>query len=184
MVNTSKPQLLEHFTTADFDQVVDLVLSRMSPSFLDRALAQRLETIDARSLVNALARAERLGYDVQDIIEEKTSDKPEHVIPSLTSMPPLPTPFEPLATPSRGQWTQPPQYGQSILVPPGSQAPTQPTWYNPSPPPLPSQHFAQPPTKGPAGIHYCQDCHRPCSGAFALQYVSCWSPASFGCLYC
>ena len=178
-----------HFTAADFDQTADLILSKVSPSFLDRALAQRLETIDARNLVNALARAERLGYDVQDIVQEKTGDGAEHVIPSLPSFPSLPSPHQAPQSPAQPQWAQGPQAGQGF-PPPGSHAPPSP-WYNttpgprhapppghaPAPPPPPVQ-LEKPPPRGPAGIHFCEDCYRPCSGKLALQYVS--PPPYFG----
>ncbi|KAK8925017.1 hypothetical protein VCV18_005443 [Metarhizium anisopliae] len=80
LVQTSKSQLISHFTAEDLDEVADDILSKASTNFLDQALARRLETIRARSLVNALAKAERLGYDVKDAVEER-KDGTEHVIP-------------------------------------------------------------------------------------------------------
>ena len=166
MVQYSGAQLLEHFTAADIDKVADVILSRAGPHFLDRAVAHRLETIDARGLVNALARAERLGYDVQDIVEEKGSNGAEHVFPSQPRPPPpttarqgytFQTQQHPLPNNAQGQPERAP--GSAHFV--SQQSP----------------HAQQPgqmatPTKGPAGIHYCQNCARPCSGKFALGYVS------------
>ncbi|EFY90981.1 hypothetical protein MAC_03097 [Metarhizium acridum CQMa 102] len=85
LVQASKRQLLSHFTADDLDELADEIMSKASPNFLDRALARRLETIRARSLVNALAKAERLGYDVKDVVEER-KDGTEHVIPYLKTM--------------------------------------------------------------------------------------------------
>ncbi|KAH0595876.1 hypothetical protein MHUMG1_06425 [Metarhizium humberi] len=82
LVQTSKRQLISHFTAEDLDEVADEILSKASTNFLDQALARRLETIRARSLVNALAKAERLGYDVKDAVEER-KDGTEHVIPYM-----------------------------------------------------------------------------------------------------
>lgn len=91
LVSTSKAQILEHFQPSDFDDLADVILTRVSPRFLDRALAQRVETIDAKSLINTLARAERLGFSVEDILEEHPASngvgKKEQVIPSLKGLP-------------------------------------------------------------------------------------------------
>jgi len=78
MVRESKGELIGHFTTADFDEVADLIISKASDSFLDKCLAKRLRTIEAKPLINALAKAERLGYDATDIVE---ADQHERVIP-------------------------------------------------------------------------------------------------------
>ncbi|KIL95162.1 hypothetical protein FAVG1_02094 [Fusarium avenaceum] len=91
LVQKSKRELISHLGMSDLDELVDLILPRASPEFLDRALARRLETIPARQLVNALARAERLGYDVHDIVHEHN----ERVIPTLQSMPTQSTPMPP-----------------------------------------------------------------------------------------
>ncbi|KAJ0329599.1 hypothetical protein COL5a_004163 [Colletotrichum fioriniae] len=76
-LEAGKHELVNAMTTADIDEVADKILAKASDTFLDRALVARLPTIQARRLVNALARAERLGYDAADIVEN------EHVIPSL-----------------------------------------------------------------------------------------------------
>ncbi|KAK1691061.1 hypothetical protein BDP55DRAFT_690789 [Colletotrichum godetiae] len=76
-LEAGKHELVNAMTPADIDEVADKILAKASDTFLDRALVARLRTIQARRLVNALARAERLGYDAADIVEN------EHVIPSL-----------------------------------------------------------------------------------------------------
>ncbi|KAJ4312230.1 hypothetical protein N0V84_010038 [Fusarium piperis] len=155
LVQTSKRELMEHFSHNDFDELVDMILPRVSNQFLDKAFARRLETIPARDLVNALARAERLGYDVRDIIEEKNG---EHVIPSLHSIS-LP----------RGTQQVP-----TLVV----------RQYQPTPP-LPHQapqamHPAQPVASitpqaipqaipGPPGLVYCQ-CGWPCTSEESLDH--------------
>lgn len=151
LVESSSSQLLEHFQPSDIDQSADLILSRASPQFLDRALAHRLETIDARSLVNALSRAERLGYDVQDIVEERAGNGPEHVIPSQHGLPPLnhQTPQVSMQKQSTYQYT-----------PQGSHPPRQ----------APAQHHGLP--QPPDAIEHCVHCQRPVSGASAMACVS------------
>ncbi|KAM7200080.1 hypothetical protein V8F20_005501 [Naviculisporaceae sp. PSN 640] len=78
MVHESKNELVAHFRTEDFDEVADLIINKLSDSFLDKCLAKRLRTIEAKPLINALAKAERLGYEPGDIVE---GDQHEHVIP-------------------------------------------------------------------------------------------------------
>lgn len=78
MVAESKQELIGHFTTADLDEVADLIISKASDAFLDKCLEKRLLTIEAKPLVNALAKAERLGYDSNDMVQE---DQHERVIP-------------------------------------------------------------------------------------------------------
>lgn len=162
-MGTALPQIVNHCSAADFDQVSDLVLPKLGPQFLDRALARRLETIDARSLVNALARAERLGYDVSDIVVERSPDKPEQVVPSLKGI------ISPDFAPSSQYSTFPAQQQpmqekkKTPTVTPSRPRPNQPNWIAGLPPV---------PLQGPGGLWYCTDCRRPCSGQQALEYVS------------
>lgn len=81
MVANAKDELVRHFSTADIDEVSELLLSKASNDFLDKALAMRLRTIEAMPLINALAKAERLGYDPGDIVEQDQRHGQEHVIP-------------------------------------------------------------------------------------------------------
>ncbi|KAK8049499.1 hypothetical protein PG994_011229 [Apiospora phragmitis] len=67
MVSESQDAIMAHFEPADLDAVADAILDKASDSFLDKALERRLATIDARSLIDALARAERLGYESNDV---------------------------------------------------------------------------------------------------------------------
>ncbi|KAI1844367.1 hypothetical protein JX266_009461 [Neoarthrinium moseri] len=69
MVSESKQELIGHFMAEDLDDVADRILDKASDHFLDKALDRRLATIDARSLINALARAERLGYENDDVVD-------------------------------------------------------------------------------------------------------------------
>ncbi|KAF5967456.1 hypothetical protein FBULB1_11205 [Fusarium bulbicola] len=156
LVQKSKRELLGHLNASDFDELADLILPRVSTQFLDRALARRLETIPARQLVNALARAERLGYDVKDIVQEHN----EHVIPSLHSLPvqPQPQPMGPLTntTLSAAQYSTPPVASQT---PPSSMQ------YGNKP-------AAQTPSKSSrelAPIAWCK-CGWPCASQAALDY--------------
>ncbi|RYP76119.1 hypothetical protein DL771_001943 [Monosporascus sp. 5C6A] len=82
MVSESKNEIIEQFKSNDLDEVSDLILSRCSNYFLDKAMEKRLKTIDARSLINALARAERLGYENSDVLD----DQRERVMPTVAPM--------------------------------------------------------------------------------------------------
>ncbi|KAK0641650.1 hypothetical protein B0T16DRAFT_393901 [Cercophora newfieldiana] len=78
MVTESREDLMDHFTVADIDAVADRIIAKASDSFLDKCLEKRLLTIEAKPLINALAKAERLGYDPADVVQE---DHHERVIP-------------------------------------------------------------------------------------------------------
>ncbi|ORY62339.1 uncharacterized protein BCR38DRAFT_486602 [Pseudomassariella vexata] len=90
MVLESKVELISHFRPQDLDAVADKILEKASDEFLDKAMDKRLSTIDARSLINALARAERLGYEDND-----TLDNPNHHPQPQVATPtqPVPSPF-------------------------------------------------------------------------------------------
>ena len=176
MVQTSKGRIIQHLTTEDLDEVADLMLSKCSSKFLDQALARRLETVPARQLVNALARAERLGYDVEDIVEDKSELGPEHVYPSG----PRPVPHLP-ARSSAAQVPKPP--GNPLAHAPGARpvvhypAPQGSAMANNQPPPVPSQPLPvgtpeQPRPGVSSGVQFCARCGRPCSGPDALHHVS------------
>ncbi|KAF5616697.1 hypothetical protein F52700_12992 [Fusarium sp. NRRL 52700] len=158
LVQKSKRELLGHLNASDFDELADLILPRVSTQFLDRALARRLETIPARQLVNALARAERLGYDVKDIVQEHN----EHVIPSLHSLPvqpqpqPQPQPMGPLTNTTLSATHAPPV---------ASQTRTPPMQYGSNP-------ATQTPAKSSpelAEMAWCK-CGWPCASQAALNY--------------
>lgn len=145
LVNTSKHQIAPHFNTDDIDEVTDIILSKASNDFLDRALAKRLETIRARSLVNALAKAERLGYDVKDVVEEKR-DGSEYVVPhSQEDLAQHPSQHHP-------SLQQPVRAGPAVSVSEKMQS------------------VAKPSSKS-HNFMCCSTCARPCSGVHALRYV-------------
>ncbi|KAI9171522.1 hypothetical protein HJFPF1_01008 [Paramyrothecium foliicola] len=179
MVKSSKQQLLQHFTAGDLDETADLILSKCGSKFLDQALAQRFETISARDLVNALARAERLGYDVEDIVEEKHDSKPEHVYP--LGHPPFqphvggPSPFRGTASPV------PVPVPASLSAPASTPAAAPASVMRVPPPQAPPQTTAQPHEAAWSarnipldasihGIEFCDQCGRPCSGKSALHH--------------
>ncbi|KAK6193425.1 bifunctional uridylate/adenylate kinase [Pestalotiopsis sp. IQ-011] len=87
MVGATKVELLQHFTAKDLDEVADLILDKASEAFFDKALERRLSTIDARSLINALARAERLGYEDNDTLDEKPGPPPSTGAPAGLDLP-------------------------------------------------------------------------------------------------
>ncbi|KAK3306855.1 uncharacterized protein B0T15DRAFT_155596 [Chaetomium strumarium] len=78
MVVDAKHELVAHFTTEALDEVADVVIGKASDSFLDKCLEKRLLTIEAKPLIKALAKAERLGYEPGDVIQD---EERERVIP-------------------------------------------------------------------------------------------------------
>ncbi|ROT41312.1 hypothetical protein SODALDRAFT_331035 [Sodiomyces alkalinus F11] len=79
LIQDTKGAFAQHLTTEILDDIAPVVIQKASDRFLDRALQARLPTIPARSLLNALARSERLGYDADDIV----ADANENVFPPL-----------------------------------------------------------------------------------------------------
>ncbi|KAH8742877.1 hypothetical protein F5883DRAFT_667023, partial [Diaporthe sp. PMI_573] len=71
MVSSARAEIVDVMTPADIDAVASRLLSKASDSFLDAALELRLKSIDAKRLINALARAERLGYEPSDVVGEE-----------------------------------------------------------------------------------------------------------------
>lgn len=91
MVLESKHELISHFSRADLDDVADTIISKASDAFLDKCLNARLLTIEAKPLLTALAKAERLGYNPADIVEEQH----ERVMPTAQPARPAPLPSQP-----------------------------------------------------------------------------------------
>ena len=87
MVSVGRDEIIRHFSPADLDAVADLILAKATNSFLDKAMDARLRTIEAKPLINALARAERLGYERGDIVEEDHQHGQERVIPQPEAFP-------------------------------------------------------------------------------------------------
>lgn len=62
-------EISSHWGPTELDQLAPTLLARCGSSFLDKAIEMRLETIPAQNLVNALAKANRLGYNAGDIVQ-------------------------------------------------------------------------------------------------------------------
>lgn len=98
MIIAAKHDIVEQMTPADLDQLADRILAKASNSFLDKALQLRIKTIEAVPLINALARAERLGYESSDVVEDPAAyggasvvqPFPNHVVsgPASSTAPP------------------------------------------------------------------------------------------------
>ena len=166
MVSHAKRELIHHFEPGDLDAVADAILAKASDEFLDKALEIRLATIDARSLINALARNERLGYESTDA-ERNTAPAPA---PAQPAPHPLPTSPPQQAHCPHAAYPPPPAYsmqGQPNTMP------------NPSQPPAPSQrpHHPQHNQQVPAGSGgrrslQCQLCWRKFQAESAYEFVS------------
>lgn len=90
MITEAKNEVVGHLSAKDLDDVADLILEKASDNFLDKALERRLGTIDARSLINALARAERLGYENNDAMDQNPDSTPmPEPFPSSTPQAPV-----------------------------------------------------------------------------------------------
>ncbi|RGP66519.1 hypothetical protein FLONG3_8829 [Fusarium longipes] len=162
LVQTAKNDIVGHLSPADVDELADSILARASPQFLDKALARRLETIPARQLVNALARAERLGYDVQDIVR----DHDEQVIPSMHSMP-TPSAMPPTNQTVRVRYYQPPAIpSQQLQEPQEPLQPISPSAELPIPEKVKNPHDVP---FGPPDLVWC-NCSWPCASRTALEY--------------
>lgn len=171
IVKTSGREIAKHFSSEDLDHVADLFGPKFSAQLQDRVVAARLETIGAQDLINALARAERLGYHVNDIIQKKPGPGGETVIPSMSAVPPVPPPNgrvgapPPAMTPYQAQRPpqQPQPYGSQILK---SNRMSHQAAQDPSQTPKRSTLDL------PSWAVQCQMCNRPCSSEDALIYVS------------
>ncbi|ETS04465.1 hypothetical protein M419DRAFT_51946, partial [Trichoderma reesei RUT C-30] len=189
VIRSSKREIAKHFSGQDLDEIADLIGPKLSPHFQDRVMATRLETIGAQDLINALARAERLGYHINDIVKKKPGPGGESVIPSIntliTSLPPQmpphqmhggapPPPMPPHpghGPPQQPHPAYPPHPAQQYGVPQGQQPVPMPTNGTAVPhgqPPAVSTPRQMPKQSG--RIVYCSTCHRPCSSQEALNY--------------
>ncbi|KAL7912039.1 hypothetical protein GGI35DRAFT_444225 [Trichoderma velutinum] len=199
VLRSSKRDIAKHFRGEDLDEIADLIGPKLGIQFQDRVMATRLETIGAQDLINALARAERLGYHINDVVKKKPGPGAEIVIPSisalLTSLPPMPPHQVPGGVPPPPMPPHigpgPPQQPQQPHRAPQSQHPIpimlngNITFQSPSTPSqsptaaIPAGYVASQPRPNPnpnpnqtAGIMYCATCHRPCSSSDALSYHS------------
>lgn len=144
LVRTAGTQLAQHMTPKELDMVAPILLPKLSPGFLDKALALRLESIPAQQLVNALGRAERLGYDVRDVVtgDPSAAGRQERVIPTANPIPP--PPGEAMST-----WQAPPYQGDAL-----------------------QQNLPSNADLMRLGIVFCDRCNRPCGSLKALYSVS------------
>lgn len=134
MISSAKAEIVDAMTPSDIDDVAARLLSKASESFLDAALELRLKSIDAKHLINALARAERLGYEPSDVQDEED---------------------DPVAS-------QPPVHHDGIMPSTAPQQPRPQLAPRPAPQPA-SQPAPQPaprPGATPAPIMYCKLCFR------------------------
>ncbi|KAK3185234.1 hypothetical protein K4F52_005934 [Lecanicillium sp. MT-2017a] len=100
-VKSSLDEIFTHVDTEALDRVAPQVFSKASASFMDQALESRLDTISGRQLVNALAKAERLGYSAEDIVVESSgASKSERVIPAIKDISSSLVAAQPQAAPS------------------------------------------------------------------------------------
>ncbi|KAM0522317.1 hypothetical protein ACHAPE_001906 [Trichoderma viride] len=166
IVKTSGREIAKHFGTEDLDQVADLFGPKLSAPFQDRVMAARLETIGAQDLINALSRAERLGYHINDIVQKQPGPGGETVIPSMSAIPPVPP------------------HNSRVGAPPPAMAPYQVQGPPQQPQPYGShmnsmshpaaQRSSQTPKRSapalPSWAKQCRMCKRPCSSEEALSY--------------
>lgn len=132
MIASARTQIIDAMDPDDIDAVASHILSKASESFLDAALELRLKSIDAKRLINALARAERLGYEPSDVVDEDDdpaasqppADYYEQVLPAPAPQPPRekPAPPQQRSQPARQPVPQPPPQ-------PGINAPSAPLMY-------------------------------------------------------
>lgn len=167
-------EIASNWSAAEIDDLAPYILPRCGSAFLDRALETRFRTIPAQSLVNYLARAQRLGYEESDIVDNTT-------IPPMVVENNAPAQSQQPGRPETKEQTMAPTPRMSV---PSSSGP------------LPSQASAAsgivlPPIKSSSviasvptlreeatklGVVYCQHCDRPCSGKAALVHHNKKSP--------
>lgn len=82
LVKHARWEIMTHFTPLLLAEVEDLVVGKAPDSLLDKAIEKRLDSIPARSLLNMLARSERLGYDESDIIPDSGAQSARPTPPS------------------------------------------------------------------------------------------------------
>ena len=140
-----------HFDGDRIDTISALMINKASYKHLDETVASRLETIEAQALVNMLGRAQRLGYNSDDIVEADPRKGNREVVKTapVGEGQKLPSQQQQLQQ-SSGSTTVP---GQQINIP----VPT-------------SEEIDE------LGIVFCESCERPCSGedAFINVRISRW----------
>ncbi|KAI0018351.1 hypothetical protein F4780DRAFT_528112 [Xylariomycetidae sp. FL0641] len=195
MVSKAQREFIGHFQARDLDKAADLIIAKASNTLLDKALDKRLKTIDARSLINALARAERLGYESSDVIEDNKqpslASAPNNPPPApapapapaptyapAPSMPmPMPTPT-PVSMPTAFQASQahrfvaPPSYNPpSPVVVQQRPSPAVAQPQQPRPPMPPQQVLPRHPAQAPAPSELqCRMCWRKFTSTTPYEY--------------
>ena len=85
-VKNAQMEIISQFTPEMLAEVETAVVDRAPDSLLDLAMEKRLNTIRARSLLNMLARAERLGFNENDIVDDVPGRGPRNLgVPNSTS---------------------------------------------------------------------------------------------------
>ncbi|PHH52703.1 hypothetical protein CFIMG_001963RA [Ceratocystis fimbriata CBS 114723] len=92
IVKLCTAEIAEHLDSTSIDTISEKILEKASPEFLDKAMAERLKTIDSRNLLNMLARAERLGYTMDDVLDDDVQDEEDEFMVDMdivtTDIPP------------------------------------------------------------------------------------------------
>ncbi|KAF7951654.1 hypothetical protein EAE96_006953 [Botrytis aclada] len=76
-ITSKQPIVARVLKSASANQLADLVPSKV----LDQALSERLKSVPAKTLIRWLAEADRLGYSLDDILDEND----ETVVPNMPS---------------------------------------------------------------------------------------------------
>ncbi|TEY83992.1 hypothetical protein BOTCAL_0023g00130 [Botryotinia calthae] len=76
-ITSKQPVVSRVLKSASANQLADLVPSKV----LDQALSERLKSVPAKTLIRWLAEADRLGYSLDDILDEND----ETVVPNIPS---------------------------------------------------------------------------------------------------
>lgn len=134
-----------HFDSETIDTISTLIINKASSKHLDETLESRLETIEAQALVNMLGRAQRLGYNSDDIVEADISTGNREVVKVASQGQKLSTQQQQEQQQEAGYSTVPGQDG-NIPVPTSEEV-------------------------DELGIVFCESCERPCSGVDAFQIV-------------
>jgi hypothetical protein len=178
ILKTSTP----HVRRKALDEQAEKLLTAASDEFLDRALVKRLKTIDAGVLVKMLAKAGRLGFSDNDMVD--TDEIVQPVDAPMRRRASVGGPLRPeeqlaplqidLAHPSAQNQTLPQISRDHIPSPPLQNQMQQlpPIQYMPSGPPFQQQQVALP-TRAivPANKHSCPDCGQTFAQSAGRKYV-------------
>lgn len=167
-------EIASNWSAAEIDDLAPYILPRCGSAFLDKALETRFRTIPAQSLVNYLARAQRLGYEESDIVENPS-------IPQIVADSNEPPRSQQSGHAEAKEPTTAPTPRMSVAASSGA-PPSQASSTSGAALPrlkFPSVISSVPTLRMEAtsmGIVYCQHCDRPCSGKAALVHHNKKSP--------